>query len=324
MSSFSKIRFPYATEVFNYSLQKASLSDQNHLIFQPFDAHLHQIQLTFTKNPIEFTPIEALKSCNILPVSKSTFIDKTEKAISLIHAKKFQKLVVSKTKLIPTPFNFKPIHFFNTLNEYYLNTCNSILFHNNSYWIGASPELFADISEQKITLMSLAGTVKENQEHLFSQKEREEQGYVTSYIQETLTPFCEPNSITVSVNKTLNAGPITHLLNEISGTLLPGYNRTQLLNALHPTPAVGGIPKESAVNYLMQQEPYRDLYTGYLGAVNPNSCRLYVNLRCMQVFKDYIVFYAGCGITADSNPEAEWEETEMKINTLLKLVEKAL
>lgn len=322
MQSFAQIRFPTTTTLKKFANTNTLNKSKENIVFQPFNTELPPITLAVVHEILYAPEVEDLNLCDVSLVEKGDFIRKVNEAIHLINNQQFKKIVLSRTKLISPPAHFNVLAFFDRLNREYPNTCNSLLFHENSYWIGASPELFLDIQHRKITLMSLAGTVKQKQEHLFSRKEQEEQEYVTHYIIDTLIPFCEPGSIHVSENKTLNAGPITHLLNEITGTLLPNINQSHLLHALHPTPAVGGIPKEVAVRCINQLEPYRDLYSGYLGTISPDACRLFVNLRCMQVFKDAIVFYAGCGITAQSNPEAEWEETELKMNTLLGLVEK--
>jgi isochorismate synthase len=95
-----------------------------------------------------------------------------------------------------------------------------------------------------------------------------------------------------------------------------------MLNLLHPTSAVCGMPLEPSLEFLQQHEGYdREFYSGYLGPVNvDNNIYLYVNLRCLQLLKGQALVYAGAGVTIDSTPETEWEETEMKLNTLLKVI----
>ncbi|MEL6537509.1 MAG: chorismate-binding protein [Bacteroidota bacterium] len=96
-----------------------------------------------------------------------------------------------------------------------------------------------------------------------------------------------------------------------------------MLKLLHPTSAVCGMPKETSEAFLAKHEGYsRELYAGYLGPVNVQEfTSLYVNLRCMQYLGQEAILYAGAGVTIDSNPQKEWEETELKCNTLLSVIQ---
>ena len=115
--------------------------------------------------------------------------------------------------------------------------------------------------------------------------------------------------------------PITWLLSMRTRRAEPPLKSTPsiaLAKKLHPTPAVGGLPQQKAINFIRERENFdRQFYAGFFGIETDNSARFYVNLRSMQLFKNGLVLYAGGGITAQSNPEAEWEETERKLQTLL-------
>jgi isochorismate synthase len=116
-----------------------------------------------------------------------------------------------------------------------------------------------------------------------------------------------------------------------------------LVTALHPTPAVCGLPLTDAKRFIQDNEKYqRAYYTGFLGELNYKEERtrnrnrrnqensayrsvvrtseLYVNLRCMQKVGDSFIIYVGGGITADSDPKKEWQETESKAQTMLRLL----
>ena len=92
-----------------------------------------------------------------------------------------------------------------------------------------------------------------------------------------------------------------------------------MLELLHPTSAVCGMPKDIAFDFIQKNEEYdRGFYSGYLGPVNINSItHLFVNLRSLKISGSQITLFAGCGITADSTPEKEWIETEMKLKTII-------
>ena len=96
-----------------------------------------------------------------------------------------------------------------------------------------------------------------------------------------------------------------------------------MLKLLHPTSAICGMPREESIAFLKTTESFdRSFYSGYLGPVNfENKTTLFVNLRCMQWCGQKAILYAGAGVTIDSIPEKEWEETELKMNTLLQVIQ---
>ena len=187
-------------------------------------------------------------------------------------------------------------------------------------WLGASPETFLKAHHGELSTMSLAGTQVNG--HPFSDKELKEQAFVTDFIIKTLDHHKAKN-IRWSEPIKQKAGPVTHLKTEIQATL-NGHNPLQhLIDSLHPTPAVCGQPKYKSMALIKKLEAYeRSYYTGYLGPVHgEDSLDLYVNLRCMQLFKDAAALYVGGGITLESVPEDEWQETEAKSRTLLTVME---
>ena len=97
---------------------------------------------------------------------------------------------------------------------------------------------------------------------------------------------------------------------------------TVMLELLHPTSAVCGMPKSQALQFITETETFdRSYYSGFLGPVNlAGSTDIFVNIRCMQLLPERAVLYSGAGITSESKPEKEWLETELKCDTLLNLV----
>jgi hypothetical protein len=108
------------------------------------------------------------------------------------------------------------------------------------------------------------------------------------------------------------------------------YEKTlkKVIAAVHPTPAVCGLPKQSAKNFIRENEGYnREYYSGFLGELNLDlvtfktaQTDLFVNLRCVKILKDKAQLFIGCGITKDSNPEAEYIETINKSMTMKKII----
>jgi isochorismate synthase len=95
-----------------------------------------------------------------------------------------------------------------------------------------------------------------------------------------------------------------------------------MLKLLHPTSAVCGMPKDAALQFINETEAHeRSYFSGFLGPIHKaGKTNLFVNLRCCQFFEGAVAFYAGAGITEDSNPEKEWEETEMKCDVLASVI----
>ncbi|MEJ7664473.1 MAG: chorismate-binding protein [Hymenobacter sp.] len=117
--------------------------------------------------------------------------------------------------------------------------------------------------------------------------------------------------------RTVAAGQLLHLRTDFEVNLrnVPAATSlgTDMLRLLHPTSAVCGMPKAAALDFLRRHEGYdRAYYSGFLGPVNvaaPGVSRLFVNLRCLQVRAEEAILYAGTGLTADSDPLREWQET---------------
>jgi isochorismate synthase len=185
-------------------------------------------------------------------------------------------------------------------------------------WMGATPELLCKVKNTHFSTMSLAGTQKviEHEKVYWTEKEKVEQQLVTDYIVNELK--LEVKNLKISNPSDVKAGHLWHIKTDIEGEITNKDSLKRIVKKLHPTPAVCGISKEKAKEFIFNNENYnRAFYTGYLGEINVNqSSDLYVNLRCMQVSENEISIYVGGGITHDSLPEKEWEETVAKANTM--------
>jgi isochorismate synthase len=104
-----------------------------------------------------------------------------------------------------------------------------------------------------------------------------------------------------------------------------GISLDSLVYGLHPTPAVGGLPKAPAISFINDKEGIdRKFYSGFLGPINfDNEIHLYVNIRCMNILDGKATLYAGAGITRHSEPDKEWQETCSKCQMMLRALEQA-
>ena len=187
-----------------------------------------------------------------------------------------------------------------------------LITEKGEVWLGATPETLVKQNESGFNTMSLAGTKWHDDP--FEEKEFIEQSLVTDSIKEKLSG----ESPKVGDRTESAFGPIRHLQTNIEWSGNRSIEDYACL--LHPTPAICGFPEKEAKQFILDTENYdRELYTGYLGLVDSNeNSHLFVNLRCMQLFRNHIRMYAGGGINAMSNPQTEWEETNRKMNTVLK------
>jgi isochorismate synthase len=212
---------------------------------------------------------------------------------------------------------------FKKMLEAYKNAFVYLWFHPEiGLWMGATPEKLLTSFEGNFKTMALAGTQKYNGtvNVIWQNKEKQEQQYVTDFMLENLKESVE--SLDVTAPFTVQAGNLLHIRTDISGKLKSADSLENLINILHPTPAVCGLPKAVAANFIMENEGYdRAYYSGYLGELNINNrTSLFVNLRCMQVENRLVTIYVGGGITADSIPENEWEETVSKAEVMKKVL----
>ena len=129
----------------------------------------------------------------------------------------------------------------------------------------------------------------------------------------------------------MKAGQLIHIKTDIEGTLKEPSQLKEVIQILHPTPAVCGFPKEVTKDFILMNEGYdRKYYAGFLGEFNHNfekathATELYVNLRCMQIEINNETIeanlYIGGGITKDSIPEKEWLETVNKSKTIKNIL----
>ena len=261
-------------------------------------------------------------------VSQIAFEGLVEKAISAIRLNAFQKVVVSRKETIKTnSLNAETV--FKKLIALYPSAFNYCFFHPKiGMWMGATPEQLLKVNEDQIATVALAGTqiLGDLEAVVWQEKEKNEQQLVTDFIASQLADFVY--NVNISKPYSAQAGNLWHIKTDISARLLSKYNLTQVLQALHPTPAVGGLPKASAKAFILKNEVQeREYYSGFLGEININlatfkteTSDLFVNLRCMKILDNSVELFVGCGVTKDSIPKNEYAETVNKSFTMKKVL----
>jgi len=260
--------------------------------------------------------------------TEAEYTELVRAGVAAIEAREVVKVVTSRAARRPLPAGFDPLAAFAELCAKYPRAFVSLVsVPGVGTWLGATPEVLAEVTaDGTFHTMALAATQPLTaaftpRTAIWRQKEIEEQALVARYIvncfkQLRLREYHETGP------RTVIAGQLLHLRTDFEVDLnhVPFPNLgTDMLRLLHPTSAVGGMPKGAAMQFIQAHEGYdRAYYSGFLGPVNvaaPGVAGLYVNLRCLQLRPDEAVLYAGTGLTVDSDPAREWQETELKLQT---------
>ena len=289
-----------------------------------------------TEKSSQILPHFNLEEKNFEQYNETIFSEMVSNAVTSIKNGEVQKVVLSRTKNITLPDAFEVIEAFKKLCVIYPNAFVSLVYlpEYQCFWLGATPETLVSMDKNdKFRTMSLAGTqsaIGESGEILsineirWSHKEIEEQAFVSRYIIECFKKI-RLREYYESGPKTVQAGNLMHLrtdyMVDTEALDFPQLG-TVMIELLHPTSAVCGMPKLPALRIIAEQELHdREFYSGFLGPVNvQRESHLFVNLRTMKIVGNQATLYAGCGITEDSIPLKEWSETEMKIQTLMGVI----
>jgi menaquinone-specific isochorismate synthase len=196
-------------------------------------------------------------------------------------------------------------------------------------FVGASPERLFRREGRSLRSEAVAGTrprgtsdADDDQlrdELLNSLKDQSEHSYVRISIEETLRDLCDDLDVEERASE-MKLARGRHLVSGIRGTLRGGVSDADVLHALHPTPAVGGYPKEVAVAEIRELEPFdRGWYAGPVGWIGADGAEFAVGIRSGLVRGRSLALFSGAGIVAGSTPEGEWAEIEQKIGDFVRV-----
>ncbi len=199
---------------------------------------------------------------------------------------------------------------------------------NGTTFLGATPERLVRTSGRAFETVAIAGSAGRGRDMdedarlaaalLASEKEREEHAVVVDMLRTSLTPIVETLDV-ADTPAILPLPHLQHLATTVTGTLREGAGLLALAGRLHPTPAVGGTPRDVALALIEEHEAFdRGWYAGPIGWLGADGDgEMMVALRCGLVNGPIATLFAGCGIVADSDPAREWEESRLKLRTML-------
>jgi menaquinone-specific isochorismate synthase len=236
-----------------------------------------------------------------------------------------EKVVLARQLAYDAPENLDPFLLMRRLRDVHRSTFRFVIqVSDRCAFLGASPELLYRRRDRFIESEAVAGTRPRGssvtsdrrlaEELLTSDKEHREHQLVVEHVASSLVSLCHTFAAapTPSVQRLTN---VQHLRTSFRGTLSDGVSDLDILDALHPTPATCGWPLAAAHERIAALEPFaRGLYAGPISWMGPDATECAVALRCGRVDDNRLTLYAGAGLVAGSDPHAEWDETENKLN----------
>ena len=343
--SFVYFRLPHSTQIYRNTIQQepeeigsvAGLNGRKGFVIAPFSA---SAECPILLLPTQWEKVAIDETCNLsanlvdagYEEERGHYAADFGKCHAQLDNGSFAKIVLARRAQLAATEHIPALQLFARACRMYprmfialFSTCRS------GTWLIATPEILVSGKNGNMQTMALAGTMRLSGKTLgfdvagssigkddihWSTKNIQEQRYVETYITECVAHYT--NNFTVEGPYTARAGDLVHLRSDIRFRLDDTSRLGDILNALHPTPAVCGIPKQETRRFIIANEwAPRKYYSGFAGLLDPDGdTRLYVTLRCMQITDDNYTLYAGGGLLKDSDEQSEWDETEAKMNTM--------
>lgn len=280
---------------------------------------LHQQVYLFQQNEAISQSVHYSKNKPYV-ISKRDYQIEAQALLNVFSIAHVEKAVYSRVKSVPFDATKAEELFEKLCIQYPAAFCYVIASEHFGTWVGATPEVLVRNEQGQIATVALAGTHSASTPSDWTQKEQEEHQFVVKAISNTLQRNACQN-IVKSHTYEVSAGPVVHLKTDFQAEITT-HSAWSIAMDLHPTPAVCGTPRMNALDLIASREMHqRDLYAGVIGWNDKSSSRLFVNLRCAQLFENTAYLYVGGGFTKDSIPDLEWDETENKAQTLLKVMQ---
>lgn len=240
----------------------------------------------------------------------------------------FQKIVLARCAEEQTAETIEPMTlFYRACCQYPRLFIALVSTAKSGCWLTATPEILLEGDGRQWRTIALAGTMRLEKEQLSSEGETlmwspkniQEQRIVATYITECLEQFT--SDFREEGPRPARAANLVHLRSDFTFSLPDVSCLGNLLQVLHPTPAVCGLPKQEAFDFIVRNEHSpRRYYSGFMGPLQMDETHLYVSLRCMRIEGNHYSLYAGGGLLKDSTQEQEWLETEAKMETMRALI----
>jgi len=254
------------------------------------------------------------------------------KSLNAIEKRDLEKIVLSRKEIVTYKRHICTSAIFRDMYESLQQKSYSVYFkfsHQQTFF-SFTPETLFKVKDNVLKLDSLAGTrprgnsetkdKKFEAELLSDTKEMNEHRCVTKYIENKMDNLVEKINIDKSEG-ILKQKYVQHIHTTLEGELKDDIKSFDLIKTFHPTPAVGGMPKEDALSLIKKLEPYqRGFYAAPIGYFSKNSSEFAVAIRCALAHSDKLHIYGGCGIVKNSVPKNEWLETKSKMKNFQNIL----
>ncbi|MFW6078600.1 MAG: isochorismate synthase [Gemmatimonadota bacterium] len=264
--------------------------------------------------------------------ARAVWQETVRSALSEIDEGRLEKVVLARRIAVPLPPGLRAVDIIEGLRRENAGRFRFGLRHRRRAFVGASPECLFQKRGRSVRVEALAGTydleandgadLVQAAEHLFdSGKDMAEHALVVRGVIETLEPLAQ-SVVPDDWPQVREARRLAHLSTTVRAHLRGGVTALDLIGALHPTPAVGGLPVAAALRFIRRNEPApRGLFAAPIGWMDAegDAC-LAVGIRSALLLESHAWVYAGAGIVASSDPAAEWDETTAKLRWLRELI----
>jgi isochorismate synthase len=252
------------------------------------------------------------------------------RALAEIAAGRLSKVVLARAIAIGAEREIDAAAVLRTLAETAGDCFCFLIDRGETAFVGASPERLLRVEGDRVVADCIAGTAPRGRDPALdqalarelaaSEKERREHRHVVDWVQAVLERHCTSVE-TGERPEVLSLATLHHLSLPISGTLRPDADLGSVLADLHPTPAVGGLPRREALAFIRRAEREgRGWYAGPVGVIEPGRAEFAVAIRSALIRGRNARVFAGGGIVEGSRPEIEWLETEAKAAQLVALL----
>ncbi len=265
-------------------------------------------------------------------VDETTWMSGVKLATSRIKQGELRKVVLARPRRVTAEHPLELTAVLAHLQTRYPDCYRFLIEPNPGHaFFGATPELLAEVTGRQLFTVALAGSIRRGNtpdedaalgaELLASPKEREEHALVVEAVRENLRPLTTHLHIQDAPNL-YRLNNIQHLQTPIRGLLTARMGILPLVEALHPTPALGGTPRQVALRLIEQIEPFeRGWYAGPVGWLDAEGDGAFaVAIRSAVSHAYETTLFAGAGIVADSDPQREWQETGLKFRPMMEAI----
>lgn len=316
---------PFDKQLLNSNLMNGYFLAPQYVIDTQTEKHWGELP-PFDKQSQIFQPNKIISIFN-----EENWISRTKNPLQeMLNNQKKQKVVLGMQQIITLDHPLDLGKLIVSLNKYQPNSYHMIIKNHDEAFVSATPERLIQLNQMNINTAAVAGTIARGSSAKIDQKLADTLQHDQKNLHEHQLVVNEiTNKIVSLANLDYNESPqilktpqVQHLYTPITGTLKSHANLLQLVEALHPTPALGGIPLDWAIEQIQSTETNpRGLFAAPIGYILPNGDGEFViGIRSLWEKQQTIKLFAGAGILAESNLNQEAHEIELKMSVMKDLI----